>query len=119
MVAAPGVPVGDYTRTVLRTLGLEAALERVVSEEADVTVVVAKVALGEADAGFAYATDVPPVRGEVRAIAVPRSAQPAIRYQVAVVTASKHAEAARRFVAALTGPRGRAAMRRAGFVAPP
>ena len=63
VVAAEGVPVGDYTRTVLETLGLSAALDNVVSNEDDVKGVAGKVALGEADAGFVYATDVTPVDG--------------------------------------------------------
>ena len=36
VVAAEGVPVGDYTRTVLETLGLSKALDNVVSNEDDV-----------------------------------------------------------------------------------
>ena len=68
VVAAEGVPVGDYTRTVLETLGLSEALDNVVSNEDDVKGVDGKVSLGEADAGFVYATDVTPVadRGRSR-----------------------------------------------------
>ena len=43
------MPVGDYTRTVLETLGLSAALDNVVSNEDDVKGVAGKVALGEAE----------------------------------------------------------------------
>src|SRR5439155_10247042 len=57
VVAAPGVPVGDYTRVVLHNLNLDDALGNVVSNESDVREVLAKVALGEADAGFVYTTD--------------------------------------------------------------
>src|SRR5207248_1431134 len=56
-VAAPGVPVGDYTRVVLHNLGLDEVATNVVSNETDVRDVLAKVALGEADAGFVYTTD--------------------------------------------------------------
>ena len=76
VVAAEGVPVGDYTRTVLETLGLSAALDNVVSNEDDVKGVAGKVALGEADAGFVYATDVMPVREAVRVIELPEGSQP-------------------------------------------
>jgi molybdate transport system substrate-binding protein len=88
VIAAEGVPVGDYTRTVLETLGLSDALANVVSNEDDVKGVAGKVALGEADAGFVYATDVTPVADRVRAFELPDGAQPRIEYQVAVVTGS-------------------------------
>src|SRR5512145_1410950 len=61
VLAAEGVPVGEYTRTMLEKLGLSPALANVVSNEDDVKGVAGKVALGEADAGFLYATDVMPI----------------------------------------------------------
>ena len=51
------VPVGAYTRTVLRKMGLSSVLSKVVSQETDVRAVTGKVALGQADAGFVYVTD--------------------------------------------------------------
>jgi len=118
VVAAEGVPVGDYTRTVLETLGLSRALDNVVSNEDDVKGVTAKVSLGEADAGFVYATDVTPVADRVRAFELPENAQPAIEYQVAVVVDSDDEDAAAEFVEKLLGEEGRAALERAGFVLP-
>ena len=72
VIAAPAVPVGSYTRTVLRKIGLSSVLAKVVSQESDVKGVVGKVALGQADAGFVYVTDVKPVAGDVTAIRDPR-----------------------------------------------
>ena len=118
VVAAEGVPVGDYTRTVLETLGLSKALDNVVSNEDDVKGVTAKVSLGEADAGFVYATDVTPVEDRVLAFELPDDAQPPIEYQVAVVADSDDEEAAAAFVERLLGPEGREALERAGFVVP-
>ena len=118
VVAAEGVPVGDYTRAALETLGLSAALENVVSNEDDVKGVAGKVALGEADAGFVYATDATPVADRVLAIQLPDDAQPLIEYQAAVVAASDDEDAADEFVEKLLGERGRAALLRAGFVLP-
>jgi molybdate transport system substrate-binding protein len=104
VIGDPSVPVGAYTQTVLKNLGLTAAvMTNVVSEEPDVKSVVAKVALGEADAGFVYVTDVRPVRGKVLAIALRASAQPKVVYEIAIVKGAPHPRAAHRFVTALIG----------------
>jgi molybdate transport system substrate-binding protein len=118
VVGAEGVPVGDYTRAVLETLGLTAALENVVSNEDDVKGVAGKVALGEADAGFVYATDVTPVADRVLAIELPDDAQPPIEYQVAVVVGRDGAEDARAFVEKLGSESGRDVLAQAGFALP-
>ena len=118
VVAAEGVPVGDYTRTVLETLGLSAALDNVVSNEDDVKGVVGKVALGEADAGFIYATDVTTVADRVLAFELPDGAQLPIEYQVAVVVGTDEEDAARAFVETLRSETGRKALEQAGFVVP-
>jgi molybdate transport system substrate-binding protein len=115
-VAAPGVPVGDYTRTVLHKLGLAGALENVVSNETDVREVLAKVALGEADAGFVYTTDARAVRGKVATIGIRRSAQPIVNYAVAVVKSSKHLAAAHAYVTRLIRPVAQRKLLAAGFL---
>jgi molybdate transport system substrate-binding protein len=116
VVAAPGVPVGDYTRTVLHTMKLDSVLQNVVSNETDVREVLAKVALGEADAGFVYLTDARTVRGKVATIGIRWSAQPRVSYAVAVVRASKHKAAARVFVRTLLGKAAQKKLRAAGFL---
>lgn len=118
VVAAPAVPVGSYTRTVLRKLGLTSVLGKVVSQEPDVKSVVGKVALGQADAGFVYVTDVKPVAGQVAAIRIPGWAQPRVRYEIAVVTSSPHKAAARAWVKRVLAKQGQAALARAGFGKP-
>jgi molybdate transport system substrate-binding protein len=126
VVGAEGVPVGDYTRKLLarfcrsifRPQPGQCPRARIVSEEQDVKGVVGKVALGEADAGFVYATDVRAAAGKVRAIKLPRWLEPAVRYELAVVRGANHRGAAERFVALVTGRRGRAALRAAGFGVP-
>jgi molybdate transport system substrate-binding protein len=101
----PAVPVGSYTLTVLKNLGIsDAVLKNVVSRESDVKGVVGKVALGEADAGFVYATDIRPVRGKVLAIAIRESAQPHVVYEVCVLKNARHPAAADKFVTALIRP---------------
>ena len=115
VLASEDVPAGGYAREALRTLGLGAVLDNVVSEEPDVKDVVGKVALGQADAGVVYTTDARAAGDRVRVVPVPARAQPDIRYEIAVVTSAPHPEAARAFVARATGPDGRAALARAGF----
>jgi molybdate transport system substrate-binding protein len=116
VVAAPGVPIGDYTRTVLHNLDLDAALSNVVSNENDVREVLAKVALGEADAGFVYTTDARTVRGKVATIGIRWSAQPIVTYAVAVVSSSRHKVAARAFVARLLRVTAQKKLQAAGFL---
>jgi molybdate transport system substrate-binding protein len=115
VLASAQVPAGGYAREALRALSLQAALANVVSGEPDVKDVVGKVALGQADAGIVYTTDARAAGDRVRVLPVPARAQPDIRYEIAVVTAAPHPDAARRFVARATGPEGRAALARAGF----
>ena len=117
VVGAVGVPVGDYTRVVLHNLGLDDVLSNVVSNETDVREVLAKVALGEADAGFVYVTDARTVRGRVATIGIRWSAQPIVQYAAAVVKSSRHLAAARAFVHALVGPVAQRKLRAAGFLA--
>ena len=116
VVAATGVPVGDYTRTVLKNMNLSSVLNNVVSNETDVREVLAKVALGEADAGFVYTTDARTVKGKVATIGIRWSAQPKVTYAVAVVRASKHKAAARAWVKALLGKAAQKKLRAAGFL---
>ncbi len=116
VIGAAGVPVGDYTRTVLAKLGLARLVRKAVSQETDVREVLTKVALGEADAGFVYKTDAQSVSGKVTTIGIPRSAQPIVRYAAAVVRSTTHPVAARAFVASLLGSRGQRLLRAAGFL---
>jgi len=117
VVGTTGVPVGDYTRVVLHNLGLDGVLSNVVSRETDVREVLAKVALGEADAGFVYTTDARTVRGKVATIGIRRSAQPIVQYAVAVVKSSHHLAAARAFVKSLLAKPAQVKLRAAGFLA--
>ena len=119
VVAGAAVPVGAYTRTVLRRLGLSSVLAKVVSHEADARAVASKVALGQADAGFVYATDARAVADRVNVIRIPASAQPRVRYQIAVVSGSSKKAAARAWIRALLSPRGQSVLKEFGFLSVP
>jgi molybdate transport system substrate-binding protein len=113
------VPIGAYTQQILDALGITAEVTRnVVSEETDVKGIVTKVALGEADAGFVYRTDAKPVASRTRSVGLPVWAQPAIRYEVAVVKSSARPQAAKSFVRKLLSKRGRLLLKQAGFGLP-
>jgi len=116
VVAGAAVPVGGYTRTVLRKMGLSSVLSKVVSQETDVRAVTSKVALGQADAGFVYITDAKAVADRVNVIRIPAWAQPRVRYEIAVVSKSSNKTAAQAWIKMLLGPRGQDALKEYGFL---
>jgi molybdate transport system substrate-binding protein len=117
VVAGSGVPVGGYTLQVLRNMNLSAAvLKNVVSQETDVREVLAKVALGEADAGFVYSTDAKTVSGKVKVVKVPAWAQPKVQYGICVVSSSGSRPDAQAFVNRILAKSGQAKLIAAGFL---
>ena len=116
VIAGPAVPVGGYTRTVLRKMGLTSVLSKVVSQETDVRAVTGKVALGQADAGFVYVTDARAVSDQVTVIRIPAWAQPRVRYEIAVVSSSSRKAAAQVWIKTLLSAKGQAALRSFGFL---
>ena len=118
VVAGQKVPIGLYTREVLKRLGLLRVLRKAVSQEPDVKGIVGKLALGEADAGFVYATDVRAASSRLVAIPLPKRSQPTVLYEVAVVKGSNNREAALEFVADLLSTDGRRELKLAGFGLP-
>jgi molybdate transport system substrate-binding protein len=116
-VAASGVPVGTYTLQILNQMNLaKQVLANVVSEETDVREVLAKVALGQVDAGFVYSTDAETVPGQVAVIKVPAWAQPKVTYAMAVVKNSPNQAAARAFVNEILSKAGQAKLLSYGFL---
>ena len=115
VIAAQGVPVGDYTLQVLQKLKLTGVLRHVVSRETDVREVLAKVALGEADAGFVYSTDARTVPRKVRVLRIPPRGRPNVEYGVCVVLHGDKA-AGHRFVVRVLSPAGQRVLRRYGFL---
>ena len=111
-----GVPVGDYTRKVLARMGLSDLVDKAVSQETDVREVLSKVVLGEADAGFVYATDAKTVAGKVSLLGIPQSAQPQVLYAAAAVKSSKHLQAAKAWVKQLLSKQAQKKLRAAGFL---
>ena len=123
-VGNAGVPVGVYTRQLLTRMRIleildPKAVSNTVSQESNVSQVLAKVTLGSADAGFVYRTDALGVADRVKQIALPISSQPVVRYDAcAVRRPGADTKGAQAFIARLTGSHGRNALKRFGFGLP-
>lgn len=116
-VAGPGVPVGSYTLQILKNMNLTASVTKnVVSQETDVREVLAKVALGEADAGFVYSTDAKTVPGQVTVLKVPAWAQPKVQYGICVVSRSGNKTDAQAFINKVLSKAGQAQLLAYGFL---
>lgn len=124
VLAGEDVPIGRYARQVIGNLAADpaygpafknAALANLVSNEANVRAVLAKIELGEADAGIVYRTDAMVSGDRVLAIAIPQSANVIATYPIAVVDSSENAEIAAAFVAFIRGTEGRRLLSDAGF----
>ena len=116
VLAAPGVPAGDYARAILRKAGIaHAALANVVSNEVDVRGVLAKLDTGDADAGIVYTTDARRAGTGIIPISIPPKLNVVATYPIAVVRGSSAEGTARAFVRFVLGP-GQATLRAAGFM---
>jgi molybdate transport system substrate-binding protein len=120
VLAAPGVPVGDYARQALDQAGVsKEVLANVVSNEQDDASLVAKITAGEADAAIVYSSDVTEqVSPNVKAIEIPVQANVIATYPIAVVDGAAQPALAGRFVAYVTGPSGQATLKAYGFLPP-
>ena len=126
VLAAEAVPVGKYSREMLQKLAAapdfpegydRRVLANVVSQEENVKSVVAKVQLGEADAGIVYRSDVTPsVVRYVRVLDVPDEFNVIAAYPIAVVKSTRNAEAGRRFVELVRSDEGQRVLERHGLL---
>lgn len=112
VVADSAVPAGAYAADVLALADLE--LEPA-SYESSVRAVAAKVAIGEADAGIVYRTDVVANDARLDQVTIPDSINVVAEYPIVVMNDSPDARA---FVELVTGESGRSALDAAGFGLP-
>ena len=126
VLAAKTVPVGGYALDFLTKASADPSygatykanvLKNVVSYEADVKSVLAKVSLGEADAGVVYITDAKTQADSTAALDIPDALNSIATYPMGVVKASRNATIAQQFVAYVSGPDGQAVLAQYGFVA--
>ena len=120
------LPIGDHALQVLDNLAddpsfgpafKEAVLANVVSMETRVTGIVSKVALGEADAGFAFMSDVTPqMREKIRKIPIPDGYNVRGDSSIAVFSQSDNSEAAEEFIDLLMSNDAQAILDEYGFI---
>jgi molybdate transport system substrate-binding protein len=129
VLAVPGVPVRDYTDESIAKLaddpayGLafaDAFYANLVSEEDNVRQVAAKVALGEADAGVVYTSDVTPdIADQVIQIAIPDAYNVIASYPIAPIADAPNPAGAVAFVDHVMSGEGQAILGRWRFGAKP
>ena len=126
IAAGDEVPITKYANQLVANLarqpgypaGYEAAYQaNVVSNEDNVKAVVAKVELGEGDAGIVYATDAR-ASTKVATVDVPDDANVIATYDGVAVKASPNLDAASAFLTWFAGPEGQAILGGFGFLPP-
>jgi molybdate transport system substrate-binding protein len=126
VMAAEAVPVGKYSREAIQKLAAapgypaeynRRVLRNVVSQEENVKGVVAKVQLGEADAGVVYRSDVnPAVARHVRLFEIPDPHNVTASYPIAVLKSAPNPEGAREFLALVLSQAGQGVLQRHGLL---
>ena len=115
VLAAPSVPAGRYAREALDKAGVALAPA---SQEVDVRAVLSRVALGEADAGIVYVTDVRSAGARVAGVAIPEQHQVIARYPVVTLGESRNQRLSDRFIQFLLSPDGQRVLGDVGFTRP-
>src|SRR5664280_2311331 len=114
------VPAGAYSLQILANLSKDPTydsdfstkvLANVVSNETDVKEVVAKVQLGEADAGIVYVTDAI-AAPTLKTIVIPTNFNVVAKFPIAVLTNAPQPDLAMAFVAYVLSPDGQAIMQK-------
>lgn len=126
VMAAKEVPVGQYSLEFLEKAGQEpalgpsfqqAVLKNIVSYEENVKAVLNKVALGEADAGIVYTSDVTgEAAGKIGQLIIPDELNVIATYPIAILEDSQHATQAQAFLDFVLSPSGQEILAKYGFM---
>lgn len=126
VLAATEVPVGKYSiefldkavqDTAFGTTFKDDVLKNVVSYEDNVKSVLTKVALGEADAGIVYLTDISlDNAGKVGRLDIPDALNAVATYPIAAVSDAAQPDLAEAFVEMVVSGRGQAILAKYGFL---
>ena len=124
VLAQPEVPAGRYARESVCTMGIdvgtygarftERVAANVVSEEEDVRDVLAKVTLGEADAGIVYVSDATAAGDQVHVVDIPDDVNIVATYPIAPLAGGDE-ELASAFIAYLQSDGGQGTLASFGF----
>ena len=115
VLCAEDVPCGVSARAVFRNAGITVTP---VSNEVDVKSTLAKITLGEADAGIVYVTDVRAAGAKVTGIEIPDDVNASTAYPIATLKASKNAALAKAFENYVLSDAGGTELAAAGFAKP-
>jgi molybdate transport system substrate-binding protein len=121
VLAAEEVPVGKYSREALDLMNIqfgsdfkEKVLANVVSNEDNVKQIVAKIQLGEADAGIVYTSDAVAAPG-LTTVPIPPDMNVIAEYPIAPLVAASNPDLAAAFVEYVLSPLGQAVLQKWGF----
>jgi molybdate transport system substrate-binding protein len=123
VLAEDGVPAADYALEILGKADAEygsgfkrEVLSNVVSREADVRASVSRVALGDADATFGYASDyTPDIRDRVEVIRIPENPKIVATYPIAALQGAHSPKLAREWVDLVMSDEGQRVLEKWGF----
>lgn len=122
ILAVPGVPIRNYTDDIVAALPAQFQTNfyaNLVSEEENVRQGAAKIALGEADAGVVYTSDVTPdLASRVQQIPIPDEQNIVATYPLAPLSDAPQPALAQAFMAFVLGEQGQEILGRWGFGAP-
>jgi molybdate transport system substrate-binding protein len=113
ILADPSVPAGRYAQQALAKAHVTV---KAASFEQQVTGVLSKVALGEADAGIVYASDIV-TNHRVDGVAIPDDQNVIADYPIAAISNTRNPTGANSFIAFVLSPAGQSALKAAGFQA--
>jgi molybdate transport system substrate-binding protein len=111
VLADPSVPAGKYAK---QALAKASVVVRPASLELQVTAVLNKVALGEADAGIVYVSDIV-TSGKVDGVAIPDSQNVIADYPIAALKNARNKATADSFMSFVLSPDGQSILKAAGF----
>jgi molybdate transport system substrate-binding protein len=111
VLADPSVPAGKYAQQALNQAHITV---HPASLELQVTGVLSKVALGEADAGIVYVSDIV-TSGKVEGVTIPDSQNVVADYPIGVLKSASNAAGAQAFIDLVISPDGQAILKTAGF----